>query len=317
MVSTFHNLKSEGDQLIDTKIVTAVRALAQHGSFREAAQATGISAASFSRHINQAETYSGHTLFERRRNGAQPTLAGQEFLRLLDGLDLANGIFEQGIEQLKSAGALTLNIGCGPLTTRTLITPLIDRLLQEIPDLRVRISVSATKEPLEALRRGAVDVAICDLTHTPELSDLDIQVLQKRAVSFWARPQHPIHTQERVSLRDIFQQDIVAPYFHRHWRSAIAKVLGGDAAAWKTAEHLPKVECDDYGLLVDLACKRNLICGAMRDAVAQHAELGLLKEIRATEGFYWNICAARRKTVVNPAQEILWGLLSSEAEVNQ
>jgi DNA-binding transcriptional LysR family regulator len=299
-------LKTGNIQLIDTKIVTAVQALARHGSFQEAALAAGISPASFSRHINKAETYVGQALFERRRNGTQTTSAGQEFLRLLDTLDVANGIFEHRVEQLKSDGSPTLSIGCGPLTTHTLTTPLLEQLLQKMPELRVQVAVSANKEPLEALRYGVVDVAICDLTHTPDLNDLDIQVIQKKAVSFWARPQHPIHKEGKISLKDIFQQDVIAPRFHRHWRTAITEILGGDAAARQTVERLPKIECDDYALLFDMACRRDLICGAMRDAVAQHAELGLLKEIRTTEEMNWNICAARRKTVSFPALEAFW-----------
>jgi DNA-binding transcriptional LysR family regulator len=99
---------------------------------------------------------------------------------------------------------------------------------------------------------------------------------------------------------------VIAPHFHRHWRSAIAEILGGDETARQTAELLPKIECDDYALLIDMACKRDLICGAMRDTVVQHAELGLLKEIRTTEEMNWNICAARRKTISNPALEAFW-----------
>ncbi len=297
--------------MIDSKIATAVRVLARYGSFREAAQATGTSPASFSRHISQAEAYAGNTLFERRRNGAQVTSAGREFLRLLDALDRASGVFEQGVERLKSTGAPTLNIGCGPLTTRTLIAPLLQQLLLEMPELRIRVIVSATKEPLEALRRGTLDVTICDLTHTPDLSDLDLLVIRKQVVSFWARPQHPVHNNGPISLADIFRLPMVAPHFHRHWRLAIAQVLGGNRAAWQTVEGLPKIECDDYGLLIDLACRSDLICGGMRETVTEHASLGLLTEIRTTEELSWNICAARRKTVSFPALEFLWEELIS------
>ncbi|WP_206188331.1 LysR family transcriptional regulator [Parasedimentitalea denitrificans] len=296
--------------VIGTKIISSVKALARYESFREAAQAVGASPASFSRYITQAEEYAGNILFERRRNGAQVTSAGQQFLNLLDALEDASSIFEQGVEQLKSTGTPTLNIGCGPLTTRTLINPLIEQLLQEMPELRIRIMVSATKEPLEALRRGTLDVAICDLTHTPDLSDLDIQVIEKRPVSFWARPQHPIHSDAPVHLADIFREHLIAPKFHKHWKSAIAEVLGGDRTAWQMVELIPKIECDDYGLLADLASKKDLIFGGRADAVAQHAALGLLKEIQTKQVLNWNICAARRKKVSFPALDVLWEVLT-------
>ncbi|MEH6834305.1 MULTISPECIES: LysR family transcriptional regulator [Falsihalocynthiibacter] len=292
--------------MIDTKCIGAVQALARYESFKEAAQVIGTSPASFSRYITQAEEYAGNSLFERRRNGAQLTPAGQQFLTLLNDLDEASGIFEHRVEHLRSTGAPTLNIGCGPLTTRTLITPLIEKLILEMPELRVRVMVSAGKEPLDALRRGTLDVAICDLTHTPDLSDLDIQVIAKKAVSFWARPQHPIHSVAPVSLAEVFRHPFISAKIHKHWKAAIAGILGGDRAAWQAVEQIPKIECDDYGLLVDLACKSDLICGGMGDAVEQHAALGLLKEIQTTQGLTWNICAARRKKVTFPALDALW-----------
>jgi len=115
-----------------------------------------------------------------------------------------------------------------------------------MPELRIKVSVSATKEPLESLRRGTPDVAICDLTHTPDLDDLDLLVMEKKMVSFWARPRHPLQGGSPVSLAEVFRQPMVAPHFHRHWWAAIAEILGGDNAAREIVNHLLKIECDDY-----------------------------------------------------------------------
>jgi DNA-binding transcriptional LysR family regulator len=292
--------------LIDSKCQAAVRALARHSSFREAAQAIGTSPASFSRYIVQAETYATRPLFERRRNGAQLTSAGREFLRLLDDLDRATNVFESGVERLKGYGSDILNIGCGPLTSRTLIAPLLEHLLATIPDVRIKVTVSATKEPLEALRRGELDVAICDLTHTTDLSDLLIQVVRKEQVSFWARPEHPLHAKGPVSMTEIFAQPLLSPHIHKHWRAAVAQGLGGDKSAWETVERLPKVESCDFALLLELARKSDLICVGMHETVAEHTALGLLKKVQTNEQLDWNICAARRIGHTFPALEAFW-----------
>lgn len=292
--------------------MNSVRALAVHGTFREAAEATNTSPASFSRHIIQAETYAGQQLFDRRKNGTQLTLAGVEFLRLLDVLHDASSVFETSVVKLRHPGTEMLNIGCGPLTTRSLIAPLLAEQLSQMPDLRVHIRVKANEEPLEDLRRGVIDVAVCDLTHTPGLSDLDIQVIKKRDVSFWARPEHPIHGRGPVNVADIFRQPFITAHIHRHWRAVIAQILGGDAAAMQIVDQLPQIECDDFAFLTDLACRQDLICAGIDDAFTQHAALGLLRQIPTVEALSWNICGARRKTGSFPALDMFWSNLIQE-----
>ncbi|WP_037306724.1 LysR family transcriptional regulator [Ruegeria halocynthiae] len=296
--------------MLDKKVILAVRTLAAHNSFRISAEVMGTSAASFSRYISAAETYVGRTIFERNGSGAFLTPAGRSFLNMIDDLHDAGTRFEASVARLRSNGPEHLNIGCGPLTTRTIVAPLLADCLQQSPDLRAYVQVRATKEPLEQLRIGALDVAICDLTHTPDLSDLDILVLRKEPVSFWARPKHPIHQQARVDVAEVFRQPFVTAHLHRHWRIAIAKILGDDEEAWQIVDRLPQVESDDFAFLSDLTCRSDLICAGMREDFAQHRDLGLLKEIRTRETMTWNICAARRKGSQFPMLDLFWDELS-------
>ena len=298
--------------MIDAKLIVAVKALARLGGFREAAAAAGVSPATLSRRISQAEDYAGQLLFERNRSGTMPTEAGQKFLQLLSDLDTAGNAFERGVARLRNESEYLLAIGCGPLTTRTIVSPSLEKLLSEIPHLRARIDVRATKEPLEALRSGHIDIAICDLTHTPDLSDLEIQVAHRKTVSFWARPDHPIHAETPVSLNELFRQPLMTPFLHKHWRATFAEILGGDAQAWDLAEKLPQIESDDYGLLVDLACRCNIVCGGMTDAFAEHAKLEQLTQVATQTEIHWNICFARRRSHHFESLDVLWKILGTE-----
>jgi DNA-binding transcriptional LysR family regulator len=316
MERAFTCMKPYALGMIDDNCIAAVKKLARLGSFQGAAEALGTSPASFSRRIARAESFVGHPLFERARSGTHLTPAGSKFVGLLDTLGDARSIFEIGVDRLRETGVDTLRIGCGPLTTRTLIAPVLSRLLGEVPDLRVSVMVRADKEPLEALRSGTLDLAICDLTHTPDLSDLDLQILRKEPVSFWARPGHPVHAQGPISLSAVFALPLISPFLHKHWRAAIARALGDDESAWLTVKAMPLVECDDYALLVDIATRGDLICGGISDAFEQHETLGLLKRIQTTNSMTWNICAARRKGVALPAVDAFWDeLIRQSGEV--
>ncbi|PSL17093.1 LysR family transcriptional regulator [Shimia abyssi] len=298
--------------MIDDKTTSAVRALARMGSFRAASEAVGTSPASFSRYIAQAEEYAGQTLFERGGRHTILTSAGREFMVLLDKLDVATRMFEAGVGRLTETGPEMLNIGCGPLTTRAIISPILADMLEAHPDMRARVMVSASKAPLEALRMGQLDVAVCDLTHTPDLSDLEIQVLRKEPVSFWAHPAHPIFEQSQVSVKDVFRSPFMTAHLHKHWRAAVANVLGGDEEAWQIVSSLPQIESDDFGFICDLACRTNLICGGMAADFAEHAALGRLKQVQTKETMTWNICGARRKTASFPILDQFWERLRDQ-----
>lgn len=295
--------------MLNKKQVKAVRALARLGSFREAAESISFSPASFSRTIQQAERDLGIHLFERRRNGARLTAAGRDVLGLLEELDNAVGSFEAGVERLRQNGGERLVIACGPLTSRTLVMPVMKELIARNIGIRCAVRVDATKAPLEALRRGDIDVAVCDLTHTANLSDLEIRVLDRRDVVFSAPIDHPIHDQGPVDLADVLRLPLATPYLHNHWRATIAKVLGDDQDAWETVRQMPVVESDDYAFLVDTAFNGGLICGGMAETFHEYEDLGLLKRLSIRQQMQWNICAARRKNWSFETLEAFWDAL--------
>ena len=298
--------------MIDVKVAAAARALAMHKSFRVAAEVTGTSPSSFSRYIRQAEEYAGQQLFERRGTGVVLTPAGQIFMSLLDSLQEAVGQFRAGAERLRLAGPDIINIGCGPLAARSIVGPLISDMMQAHPEMRSMIKVTSSKEPLESLRTGELDIAICDLTHTPDLNDLEIVLLKKRSASFWARPQHPIHKKTQVHIQDVFRSHLAAPYLPIYWRQQIANVLGGGSDANQRVMRIPHVESDDVSMLAEIAVNTDLICGGMSEDFQRYKRLGLLKEIQTIEAMNWNICMARRNETSFPSLERMWSSVLSE-----
>jgi molybdate transport repressor ModE-like protein len=308
MVGSFQHLKNLR-RMLEEPYLSAVKKLAELGSFREAAEALGASPASLSRYIGRVEEHIGQKLFERRRGGARLTSAGREFLRLLDHYEEARGAFQAGVQRLRIGAGERLRIGCGPLTSRTLIAPVLTELYAQMPHVRALVEVDATKEPLEKLRRGALDVAICDLTHTFDVSDLSLHVIRKMPVCFWARPDHPIHDRGPLPLAEILRMPLLTPFLHAHWRARFIEILGGDALAREHVAKTPLIESDDYALLTHLARNSDLICGGREEAFEEHDRLGWLRRIRLKDAMQWNICAARRQGNSFEALEFFWDRL--------
>lgn len=271
-----------------------------------------MSPSSFSRYISQAETYAGQTLFERTGKGVAPTSAGRAFLAMLDRLQEAVGQFEASAERLRESGPEVISIGCGPLAARSIVSPLLSEAFNAHPGLRAKVQVTSSKKPLEALRTGELDLAVSDLTHTSDLANLEVQLLRKRSVSFWARPEHPIFKRATVSVSDVFRFPFATSYLPNFWRKQIALVLGGTKSDVETAAKLPHFESDDFSFLASMATTSDLICGGMEEDYRHHGRLGLLRKIDTHDSMTWNLCVARREGASFPALDMFWARICRE-----
>lgn len=133
--------------MLNENLLNAFLELAKTGSFQSAARSLGVSDASLSRYIRQAEEELGFPLFVRGRENNRLTPAGNDFLPIALELKQKFGQFLRRVENIRTMGGGLLKIGCGPLTTRTLIQPVLAEVFQAIPDLRIEINVMAVSMP--------------------------------------------------------------------------------------------------------------------------------------------------------------------------
>ena len=280
--------------------------LAQTGSFQQAARDINVSNASLSRYIAQAEEHTGFELFHRNRNNSKLTREGQEFLPVAKGLKADLERYARQVENLRENGRSTLLIGCGPLTTREVVQPVIKTVMQEMPDLRFKILVSAYGRPLDLLQSGQFDIFIGDLTYTPNADGIEIAVMERRPIAFMAKSAHDIHSLGPCSLKDIFRYPFASAHLHKHWRTTLVRALGDDASAIEMVNNLPTVESDDYGFLTGLLSEPNFIVGGMRSSFAEALDTGAIEEVHLRNPILWNICAARKEADNSAALNFFW-----------
>lgn len=301
--------------MLNHKTVTAVITLMKCESFQEAASISNMSPAAFSRHIKAAEDYAGFQLFTRGRTAVRPTGPGEVFIRHAQDLHRAIARFDQATHQIQQgAQGELLRIACGPLTTQALIAPALREASRRFPNLRFKVLVQATFEPMLALKRGEIDLFAGDLTHTPLINDIEVRVVEKRPVIFVAAPGHPLLRGGPYGLAEILRFPLLSPFLHRHWRNTVTKALGDDETAKELVERIPAIECDDYALLLDLIDDSTYVCGGMRENFAEGLATGKLHEINVAGQFPWNISVVRRNQEVSDALEAFWAILVGERD---
>lgn len=296
--------------MINENALNAFLALAETGSFQNAARAMGVSNASFSRYVGQAEDHTGVVLFNRSRNNSTLTRAGQEFLPIAKALREDLDRYATHVTSLRESGPGTLLIGCGPLTTRTLILPILRSVRRVMPDLRFRILVSAYARPLDLLQAGEFDVFLGDLTYTPEADNVEIMVMKKQQIQFVAHCDHEIHQRGPQTIAGVFDFPFASPHLHKHWKATLTKSLGGGAGAVEKVNAQPNVECDDYNFLTGLLAEPEFIVGGMSETFAELIRAKTVKPVSMKQNLTWNICAARKSQNTSEPLELCWSELA-------
>lgn len=280
--------------------------LAETSIFQEAARRMGVSNASLTRYIAQAEEQAGVVLFHRSRSNCRLTRAGQAFFPLAQQLDQDLRRFSRQVGLLQDGGGQQLRVGCGPLAPRALLMPVAEAVLKAWPNMRLFLDVSARTAPLEKLLTDELDIFVGDLTHTPEAENVEILVMEKRNVVFVAHPDHAVHALGPCTLADVLQFPLASGHLHKHWRTTFTTLLGGDQAAADKVSRLPQIESDDYSFLTRLARDGRFVVGAVEETFEEALALGWFKRVALQTPPTWNICAVRKEGGASPVLEAFW-----------
>lgn len=172
-------------------------AVARHGGMTAAAAALHVSQPALSVALSQLETLLDRPLFLRRAGGRlTPTAFGRGWLDLaeaqLAGLARLTDTATHA-EEVRLAVFEDLAPGC--------LAPLIARLADRAPQLRLVPQVMGFEALADALRKGRVDLALTwDLGLE---SDIARQILARITPQAIMRPDHPLAQHATLSLADL------------------------------------------------------------------------------------------------------------------
>jgi LysR family transcriptional regulator for metE and metH len=208
-------------------------ALAACGTTAGASSELHITQSAVSRALAQAEERIGTKLFERGARGVLPTPAGQ---RLLEG---APAILQQlyALERRAAAPELVpteVRVVCECYTAYRWLPSAMTELRQRMPDLAVEVVAEHTRDPVAALLKDKVDVALLTTSDVPKARGLNERPLFSDEVVFVLGAQHPLAKGPPLTRQQLRQATLItsnAPPAEARWflRSAFGR-------------HVPKLE---------------------------------------------------------------------------
>src|SRR5215467_16015298 len=182
----------------------------QSGSMAKAAASLSVSQPAISDAIATLEAALGVRLLDRSRRGVQPTVYGATLLKYgrLAIEDLRQGVRE--IEFLADPSAGELRIGCPESIATGPLVPIIERLAERFPRVRLRVDqFSTTMTEFPALEKRDVDLVIARLNPRSlenRAGSVDVEILFEDRFCIAVGTNSPLARQQTVSLADLVQE---------------------------------------------------------------------------------------------------------------
>ncbi len=257
---------------MDIKRMKHAIALADELSFARAADKLHLSQPALSRSIQTLEEEVGMLLFDRDNRNVALTTVGAVFMEQARRLVYQVRSLERDLGLIRDSEIGRLAFGAGPLPTAAFLPSLLRRLRTERPGLQLTISSNNWRYLLQHLHAEEIEFFIADARDIQPDPNITITPLCRQYGPLLCRAGHPLLAQAQRQPRDMLPFGFAALMMPAGVQAALRRLF-------ELAPHdtLPiVVECDNIGLLADLARDSDVILMATEASVAGEVAAGRL-----------------------------------------
>lgn len=277
-----------------------------------AAAALGLTQPAASKLLRQIETTLDVKLFERHARGLAPTCYGEILVRharlALSELRLAT----EEVAALKAGGFGRAAVGTIIDPGIHLVPPAIATMKKIHPDTVVRVEVDPSRQLVQRLLQGHLDIVVARLLDSDVADDLSYEPLaadEPQAVVASAR--HPLAGRGDLRLQDLIEQPWILP--------PAGSLVREKLAAMFLQEGLPppndNVEASSLPVVTTLLVQSNMIVVLPEGAVRPYCEAGkltvLMRDLPLGVGGFGLI--TRRNCQLSPAAQLILAALREQA----
>src|SRR3954451_1012144 len=146
--------------MLEVKRLRVLRAVAEHGSFKDAAEALNYSQPRISQQIAALERETATTLVERGPKGVRLTDARRALVEHSEGILARVAAAEAELEAIAGLRGGRLRLATFPSAGATLVPPAIALFSQRHPAVDLSLVEAEPEESLPMLKEGELDVAM-------------------------------------------------------------------------------------------------------------------------------------------------------------
>lgn len=179
-------------------------AVAETGSFSRGADAIALTQSTVSQHIAALEAEYNTQLLDRTSKGIFLTPGGEIFLQHARRVVAERDVLNQAMAGLNGLEKATLNLGASNIPANYLIPCFLPLLRQRYPGISLTMRIGDSREVLEELKAGQVELAIVGgrldddiYSYEPLLTDQLVMIVG---------PEHPLKNRPSVSLKELTEE---------------------------------------------------------------------------------------------------------------
>jgi DNA-binding transcriptional LysR family regulator len=184
-------------------------AAAENGAVSRAAHALSISQSTVAEAIRELEADLGFPLFQRKAQGVELTLRGNQFLRHARKIlaDVAEARRELRGEEGTAAGRLA--IGVTPLVAGYFLAEILARFRRAFPTVAVDIVEDSRGYLEHLLVNGELDVGVIVAGAEKDGWALKVESVETSRYRVWLSTGHPLAEMERISVCELASDPLV------------------------------------------------------------------------------------------------------------
>ena len=203
-----------------------LKAIAQEGSFKRAADSLYVSQPAVSLQVQNLERQLDVPLFDRGGRRAQLTEAGHLLLSYGDKILSLCQETCRAIEDLQNLQGGTLIVGASQTTGTYLLPKMIGLFRQKYPDVAVQLHVHSTRRTAWSVSNGQVDLAIIGGEIPTELAEsLETVPYAEDELALILPTSHPFAKLETIQKEDLYKLQFIALDSQSTIRKVIDQVL--------------------------------------------------------------------------------------------
>ena len=229
---------------MDLRQLSALLAVADHGTFSAAARALHTVQSNVSTHVARLERELGVVLVDRANSTVteEGRVVVERARRIRGELEALTSDVASMHDEISGSA----RVGVIGTTARWLVPLVFDRLSREHPQVRLVVVDATTSMLLPQLGRGAIDLAVVNLpTDDPDVFEEPLFDEDRVMI---APGDHPLADRQQVTLTDVADHELLLAAVGTVFRSEL------DAAAAAAGVTLrPKAEIDGLRLVATLA----------------------------------------------------------------
>ncbi|MFE8103213.1 LysR family transcriptional regulator [Brenneria goodwinii] len=261
---------------LDLRQLRNFLALAEHGSFVQAAEAVCLSQSAFSRSIQTLEQTLGHPLIDRQSKRFTLTWQGKKLLPFARRMQELSWELINDMQQILDEDSGELTFGCGPAPAIALIPHAVAHFHQLRPRDRVTYSVDNWQSLRQRLLADEWPFFVADTWQAELETTFRVQPLSQQRCFFICHHTHPLARQEAVTPDELLRFPLASPYLPVGMRKILASLT-------RQPDFRPQIQCDHIYSLFNVLSQTQAISFASEDGLALGRRSHQLVEIPLTE----------------------------------